>query len=950
MKTNKYIISIFAIFVLVFVSCKNSFTNNGFEKESGNNDIPQKTAKLYFNVNGQSARSIFPDTSLDNFCNFVLTGKLGDSEAVTSLGSWKSIQALLRASVDISAGFWNLTLTATKDQINFTSNTQIEVLEGQNVTASFILVAADTNNGIANITLRFPEKSEISMVEWEFREVRQSSYLYGWSNSIYGEYPEEDNPYYETHESIQTLTNTSYSIQTELPAGKYIFNCEFATEIGMPIGEYNDYIVIQPGLESKLDYTIDYFEFTGITQAVSTEQGMLLTVDIPKGVERIAIMRINDYTRLLQAMEEYEDAYHDNPDTSLEPPDLLANMTIINKQFDARTTSSTTIQLLDSYGFEAGNELTYAVYFDMNSMGSVIKTFTASYDGIPIPEFITYPEFATESNAQGITSKISITNNPVVDWKGHEVTGGYKVILNDESMQETLYPECAVDSITKEYVIADGSLKPGQRSYTGYRFGLDSNDWSYSLYLNTKNLSGAQLPPVLQGPSPAQATDDGINIFLYLYEADVGEMTVLRSTSLAGPWNIIEDEIRYDYDGQWYLDYTDKYDLVAGTTYYYKVVDYRGKPYGGEYFSATATVTKGPWAQIVTQPLLAVSDTAIATFTPGTFQFADSDDVNRIKTVYEFTEESNPGNYLRIEYNHYLSEKYSDYCEGYYSVENYGDFSPWIWGEINSMNLYKFDVDNKKYVFSSAYINFYNTNYNMIKQIDFTPAQGYCPAEIQIPNKKLGLSLVPTADGIVINLSNLPEGLANLSIHSAEMYGPENGYYFNENRYYNFDSNISSGTMTFTDKYVNNQKLYYYKVTARKDGEDGSYLSDVVSVTATGGSGEIGISVTPECTFDSTNNTVTYTQAAQLTAQDNFPDGTNYNIQFNYFLDASTNGYFYYSGVNPDYPVSFECWNIQGTYTPYNAYIHIYFPDYTYHMDNVSIPPNSTLPQQVVVQ
>ena len=937
-KNNKWLISIISIFVFLCVSC-NNFLSKQTEEAVEKTAAAGKTGTLSFTVNGASSRSVLPDTSLLNFSNFVLTGTVEGNSTTQALGSWSSIQEMLSDSITIAAGEWNLVLSAKRDTVDFAAIQTVTVEEGQNATASFKLTPTQTQTGLANITLRFSEKAGISGVSWTFYNSSYDSFWYSSGSEISGDCG-KTNSY---GGGVQVLTDTSFSLQKELSAGRYMLECRFYTDMNSLDSDYYDYVVIQPGFESVLDYTIDYFEFTGITEAVSTEQGMLLTLDIPKGVEMLSIMRITDYAGLMAAMS----------DPDAEPIDMTAYITIMNKQFASKTTSQTTLQLLDSYNYKKDDELTYAVYFDLNSFSSVIKTYTALYDGIPAPEFTTYPEFATESNDDGVTTKIKISNNPVLDWKGNEITSGYKLYLNDSSMGETIYPKFAVDGITKEYEIEDGSLFPGQQSFTSYRFGLDKDGWAYSFYLDTSELTGNQLPPVLQGPQPAKATDEGINIILYGNYQESCEMTILRADSPEGPWSVIKANIDCRAEEGFYLDFTDKYDLVAGTTYYYKVRNDYGQTFGGDYFSATATVSKGPFASISTQPVLAVSAAAVATFTSGTFQFADTDDLYYIRTVYEFAEENNPTNQLRIEHTHYLMGSNSDYFQGEYTAQNKEDYS-WVRGSDNNMDLYALSADNKKYIFSSAYIRFYDTNGYTIKQLDFTPAQGYCPAEIQIPNKKIGLELIPTIDGIVLNISNIPEGASSLSMLSAEAYDPKNQYNFNYDRSYYFNrDNVTSGTMSFTDKYVNNHKLYYYKVTVEKNGE-GSYSSDVVSATATGGIGEIGISLMPECTFDDTNNTITYTQQALLSCQADLTENTYLSIYFYYRANYNEydyrSGYFYYSGINPDNPVSFESWGNNGTYTPYFASININFPDYSYYQNNVTIPPNSTLPQQVVVQ
>ena len=933
-KNNKWLISLFTIFVFLCASC-NNFLSRETQKEVEKTAAQTKTGRLSFNVNGASSRSVFPDTSIQNFTNFVLTGSVEGNNNTQNLGSWSNVQDLLNASIEIAIGTWNLTLSAKRDTVDFAATAQVTIEEGQNATASFKLSAVQTSTGIANITLRFPENSGICTARWIFYDDgAYDTFWYNNGNEIEGLCYIDGRNNESDISCEQTITDSSFSLKAALPAGRYRFRCVLGTEI-TGVGNYYDFIVIQPGFESALDYTIDYFEFTGITDAVSTEQGMQLTLMIPKGVQNLEIMRIKDYAGLMQAQEEY----HNNPDPNVEPPDTLSATTIITKKLDAKTTSQTTLQLVDSYGYEAGDELTYAVYFDMDSFSSVIKTFTASHDGIPVPEFTSYPEFAIESNDQGITSKIKISNDPVLDWKGHELSSGYKLYLSNDSMMGIFFPEVVVDSTTKEYVIEDGSLNPGQTSFVSYRLGLDSNGLSYSFSLNTKNLSGAQLPPVLQGPSPAQATDEGIHILLNGTYEHWSYLSILRATSPEGEWVVIKDKIDCDY-GEFHINYTDKYDLVAGTTYYYKVVNDRGQSFGGEYFSATATVTKGPYASITTQPVLAVSNDAVASFTPGALQFAEPDEVGSVTFAYEYIQQDNSNIELTIKYTKYTGNDN-------YSFE--GNYTGGLWAKFyandQSLDLYNYYVNGNKFSFSKAYILINDKYYNTLKQFDFTPAQGSCPSEIQIPNKKIGLTATPTSDGIVLSITNISEGVNYLEIKSSDDI---NNLQYNCNRKYSYSNGEGfAGSLNHTDKYVDGNKEYYYLVT------DGSYRSDIISVTSTGGSGELWVSSYPAGELGLNENgekMISFTQAGQLTVQD-LPENTSWYLDFEYRSNSGNGKADYTMGLHYSSSLS-NCsiilYGQPGLYEPSSVSLGVYFPDYSYWVKK-NVSTFAPMPQQITI-
>ena len=623
---------------------------------------------------------------------------------------------------------------------------------------------------------------------------------------------------------------------------------------------------------------------------------------------------------------------------------MMKAYTIIHKELEEATTEHTTMTILDPCGYTTSDSLTYGVYFDMESFSSVIKTYRSACN-LPVSLFTTYPEFAVETDAEG--TKIKITNSASVDWDGRSIYIG----SNSYTM---IMPEYVFDKDKTELPVDTEDLYPGANPLNCYRLVVKRDGWEYNYNIDNKNLQGANKLPVLQGPAPAVATDEGISIRVYC-DNHGGYVSLLRTTDLEDDdsWETIKANVYVDG----YFTYVDKCNLVKDTTYYYKVIDdWDHVTYGGEYFSATATVNKGPFATIQTQPTLSMEDNS-ATITAGTFQLADPDSVDYIQTVYEYVEENNENRKLLIKYMDYT--KRSDEIKAEYYIYENGGFTS-SWGYENQIDVYYESVDGEKYIFNSAYVEFFEESYyNSAKlfKLDFTPTQGNYPAEIQIPNRKVGLALQATDAGVVLTITNIPEGASSIRILSTETYNSQYSNIFSETRSYMFsgdklNSYISSGTMTFTDKYVNEQQQYYYKVTVYKTSA-GYNSSDVCSITATGGSDEIGISQMPVCTFDSESNAVTYTQAASLTSQDDFPEDTYFNIRFNYrdYDDKgnwSNSGSFYYSSSISNYTSCFTAW-VSGTYIPYNATLEITFPDYEYTESNVSIPANSSLPQQVVV-
>ncbi len=803
-KNNTWLISIFAVFILLFSACNNSF-NNQIDNDLASAD--NKTATLYFSVNGSSARNILPDTSLDNFSNFVLTGTLEGS--TQELGTWATAQQMLNAAVAIAPGSWNFNLSAKRGEVNFTASTQLTIEENQSAVASFVLRASETDTGTLKLNLTYPSVSDLYMVTWHLSPVSNASSAEGFCKRDSSEGAE-----------AQTLSDTAFILQKELPAGKYMLSCEFGIlygtqeyngqvhEMCSPVGNYYDYVVIQPGFESALNYEIDYFEMTGITNAQSTAQGMVLTLDVPKGSQKITIMRVKNMSNAQVASEE----------------DVVANYSIITTKLPSPTTSHQTLTITDCYGYSKNDELTYGVYFDeqMNSLSSVIKTFKAEHNALPTPSFTTYPEFATESAANGQTTKLRVTNTPVFNYEGD-----YKLNFISSQYELMLGTGIVFDKETEEYSFPE-DMDPGPYLVL-YRLGFDKDGWSYNLPFDTTGLSGAQLPPVIQGPPFATPTENGIFIRV---QVDWSSVSLSRATSRDGPWTTIKD---FSYNSSSYFEYLDKTDLTEGQTYYYKLEDEYGNTYGGEYFSATSIVTKGPLASMTTQPTLTVNET-VASITSGTYEM--DEDINIVRTIFEFANETEPSRKISVikkdlinppmGYEWKYSEEYPEYNE--YLNQYYTDT---FMTSDDTIDLYRISIDGEKYIFSQAYVRFYDEYDSILYELPFTPQSEAYPPDIQMPTRRIQLSAAAGDDGIVLTVSNIPAGTEEGTYKDIYIYAK----YLNESTSIFDVEDITQDTIVLTDSYVEpNIEYSYYAQVQSEDNK-----SEVVTVRARGGSGELVI-------------------------------------------------------------------------------------------------------------
>ena len=863
MKNNKWIISIFTIFVLVFVSCKESLLQSY--------DTTLKTGTLSISVHSSSARNILPDTSAEGFTDFVLTGSTDGGQTYSPLGSWDTLDKLKAAIIEMNLGTWQLSLSAKKGEVPFTASTQVTIEEGQNVKASFSLSAANSQKGMANITLRYPKTYSMGIVFWNISEISENSdspFLESLNEVASGSC--HRNTTFNEGDADQQITDTAFTLKTELPAGKYMLRCYFGTQSGEPvaipgggftgytlIGDYIDYLVIQSGLESKLDYTIDYFELLGITNAVSTAQGIELSIQVPKGIKDILIQRATNFNEVM---------------TNPTEENMANNVMSFIKILETPTTSSTTMTFVDSYGYTAGQKQTYIVlynYFSENTIQNYyMKEVTPAYNGYAVPGFSTYPEFATESNAEGKTTKIKIVNEPVIDWKGHVLNSEYTIFVSEDYEAAIMgEPDYVFTKDDKECSVNPNRLHSGPNLLPGYTLLFEKDGWYYNCAIDKTGLTGNQLP-VLQGRPYAIPTDRGIDIEVYCdWQGEIAEnggekVNLFRSTNPDSGYETIKDLA--DASGQNFI-YVDRKNLQKDVTYYYKLVGESGTVYGDPSFSATSSVNYGIPLTITTNPKLEVSANSVATFTPGTYQLDEH--LARYDICYDFKQSDNNNKMIRIIKENYISNGEwvaPDLRAMIWEYDEDGTvhgFDPFDHStQTNSKNLYYEPLDGKQYVFDKAYIECYDSysGYgSLIDVINFTPSAQEYPSSFVIHTDVILLSGDHSSNGITLNIRNIPQEADSILVKR-----------YSESDYTEYElfrvNNLSSASISLLDSYVNpNNNYYYYTIYAYK----GDTSLDYATTQAHGfssygkGLGEIGLTVS---TADNT-----------VFLQFSIPDGTS---------------------------------------------------------------------------
>ena len=413
-KNNIKYISIFiALICLIFSSCSDLF-----------NDFSNTT--LSVNVDNACSRNVLPESDISVFTDFKLEGTLDEQSQV--LGTWNDYEALSNASITINPGKWNFTLSAKKDGITFTCDkSDIEIVKGENNSVSFSLSA--TSDGKAKIKLTYPMGAGVKYVSWSILSNDGETKVM------------EDLCLLATESTSQSLTQGAFNLVKELSAGKYIFNCYFYSyEDSNPlstklIGSYTDLMIVESGLETKLEHNITYFDVTGILSLKSTEEGMEVEFTIPKGTRQHA--------------EVYRGEV--GPDGSLQ------NVTgVLRRYYHSQVTKNDYCKGLDLWNISKDKTYGYYVVYDWdNSTKTPVVYVNSNYNGFEAPTFATAPQFMIKNDEYGNPDKL-VYIPPEIDWKGHDLGWGISFDFGIRNVITSEEEYWWVSSEGGEYTLKDG--------------------------------------------------------------------------------------------------------------------------------------------------------------------------------------------------------------------------------------------------------------------------------------------------------------------------------------------------------------------------------------------------------------------------------------------------------------------------------------------------------------
>lgn len=232
----KSLLALLFISVLFITACSDVFNNS--EKSD--------KAIITISLEQSESRTVIPVYDFESFTNFTLTGIKNNNTEI--LGNWNTYADLESADIKIDTGSWDFTLTAKKDNENFTGTTTAEVTSGETVSLSFKLVHGQSESkGAVDLTVRYPVSSEIVNVAYIFRvlngNVLENALLSG----------------------DQLSTGKVEIARDSLDAGEYLLDCRFfgaayndSNPEANKIGSYNEIIVVESGFETKLDVSLPY--------------------------------------------------------------------------------------------------------------------------------------------------------------------------------------------------------------------------------------------------------------------------------------------------------------------------------------------------------------------------------------------------------------------------------------------------------------------------------------------------------------------------------------------------------------------------------------------------------------------------------------------------------------------------------------------------------------------
>lgn len=265
-KLNILLSALAAAFVPMLFSCSNLFDSDDKDSSSSANE-----GTAYLTFGAPSYRTVIPSVSDSDFNVFTLTGaKAGEDES--ELGEWYSVSSMLEASIEVSPGTWNFTLTADAGSSYNGASTSTytgtiknkEIAAGSN-SLEFTLSLSDRGTGEGSLKITFDYSSaenadKVSSAEGKLTNIDNGATVYlsgGTSDGCYYLQIDKDN-------------NTATFSLSNIPSGSYRAEITFyrcVSESGgsgssedFEIATYRELVQISSGLVSSASRTIESFD------------------------------------------------------------------------------------------------------------------------------------------------------------------------------------------------------------------------------------------------------------------------------------------------------------------------------------------------------------------------------------------------------------------------------------------------------------------------------------------------------------------------------------------------------------------------------------------------------------------------------------------------------------------------------------------------------------------
>ncbi len=303
--TRLFPVAVYTLFSLALISCSNLFESKILEN-------PGESNTAYICVSAAepiaSNRTIFPTADANKLTNLVLKGtKQGDSEI--ELASADTLETLSSQRIEIEAGNWDFTLTATLNGVAFSGATTAKPKAGK------------------TINLRFQLEPDISIDKGGFSI---TVFFEGDVHSIFAEVYDQEQTYpIFTDPNITIETNSQNKkyivfekpISSGLDAGSYKVQIYLQDESHTSLNCYETSVHIVPGYLSE---AVAYISISGEYSITFNFNGGGWEGEAPSTVPEVYNFFIKESTNLPEADWLYKAGYtfagwYDNPEVTGDP-------------------------------------------------------------------------------------------------------------------------------------------------------------------------------------------------------------------------------------------------------------------------------------------------------------------------------------------------------------------------------------------------------------------------------------------------------------------------------------------------------------------------------------------------------------------------------------------------------------------------------------------------------